>query len=111
MNNKTWTTKRFYHESSGVYDANSPVYSLEDFYVRENKIYVQLCNVTTYIALIPERYRLFLKNYNSNRKVDIEENVLDVSISDELLENVWEEREICQLPIFVSFPIIRTVHN
>ena len=96
MNNKTWTTKRFYHESSGVYDANSPVYSLEDFYIKEkeNKICVQLCNVTTYIALIPEQYRLFLKNYNSNRKVDIEENVLDVSISDESLENVWEEREI-----------------
>lgn len=117
MKEKKWSIekKEIFGISLQEYDSSLSVYVLEEYYIKENKIYLQLSDVNRYLSFFSQGYLDFLEKYDGKKiSPEMENLVINSIIDEEKIQEVWVEKVIderenaiqllsqCQFICFVS---------
>lgn len=97
MRKKKWSIKKKIYSriNRQRYDYFLPVYALEEYYIKENQIYLQLSDVNRYLSFFSEKYLYFLENYDGKKiSPEMENLVLNSFIEEEKIQDVWVEKVI-----------------
>lgn len=96
MKKKWYLRKRESVEHSmRVLDSEMPVYAVEDYYVKDDKIHLQLYSIKPYLEFLPKDYVAFLEDHDwKDFNQEKETLFLDSFVEENRIQEFFESKEV-----------------